>query len=87
MNEFFGYCGWDFGGALNSKFQRGEHVRIGRTIYRVIFRIGSWHWLKRMGGAIPYFFELVALGHGDQNFGLIRVCKFFSAQVRFKYPN
>lgn len=41
----------------------------------------------------PFFFkkdltfELVALGHGDQNFGLIRVCKFFSAQVRFKYPN
>lgn len=28
MNEFFGYCGWDFSGALNSKFQRGEHVRI-----------------------------------------------------------
>lgn len=49
MNEFFGYCGWDFGGALNNKFQRGEHVRIGRTIYRVIFRIGSWHLLKRMG--------------------------------------
>ena len=49
MNEFIGYCGWDFGGALNNKFQRGEHVRIGRTIYRVILRIGSWHLLKRMG--------------------------------------
>lgn len=42
-------------------------------------------WL--MGGVIPYFFQLVALGHGDQNFSLIRTCKFFSAQVRFKCPN
>lgn len=48
MNEIFGYCGWDFGGALNSKFHRGEDVRIGRTIYRVAFRIGSWHLLKRI---------------------------------------
>ena len=37
MNEIFGYCGWDFGGALNNKFQRGEEVRIGRHIYTVIF--------------------------------------------------
>ena len=22
MNEIFGYCGWDFGGALNNKFQK-----------------------------------------------------------------
>ena len=21
MNEIFGYCGWDFGGARNNKFQ------------------------------------------------------------------
>lgn len=28
MNEIFGYCGWDFGGARNNEFQRGEHVRI-----------------------------------------------------------
>lgn len=48
MNEIFGYCGWDFGGARNNKFQRGEHVRIGRNIYRVVFRIGSWHLLKRI---------------------------------------
>ena len=48
MNEIFGYCGWDFGGLLNNKFQRGEDVRIGRIIYRVIFRIGSWHLLKRV---------------------------------------
>lgn len=34
MNEFFGYCGWDFGGALNNKFQRSEHVRIG-VLYTV----------------------------------------------------
>lgn len=43
MNEIFGYCGWDFGGARNNKFQRG-----GRNIYRVVFRIGSWHLLKRI---------------------------------------
>ena len=48
MNEIFGYCGWDFGGARNNEFQRGEHVRIGRNIYRVVFRIGSWHLLKRI---------------------------------------
>lgn len=48
MNEIFGYCGWDFGGALNNKFQRDERIRIGRTIYRVIFRIDSWHLLKRI---------------------------------------
>lgn len=41
MNEIFGYCGWDFGGARNNEFQKGEHVRIGRNIYRVVFRIGS----------------------------------------------
>lgn len=48
MNEIFGYCGWDFGGARNNEFQKGEHVRIGRNIYRVVFRIGSWHLLKRI---------------------------------------
>lgn len=48
MNEIFGYCGWDFGGALNNKFHRGEDVRIGCNIYQVIFRIGSWHLLKRI---------------------------------------
>lgn len=48
MNEIFGYCGWDFGGARNNEFQRGEDVRIGRNIYRVVFRIGSWHLLKRI---------------------------------------
>lgn len=48
MNEIFGYCGWDFGKARNNKFQRGEQIRIGRNIYRVIFRIGSWHLLKRI---------------------------------------
>lgn len=48
MNEIFGYCGWDFGRVLNNKFQKGEEVRIGRRIYRVIFRIGSWHLLKRI---------------------------------------
>lgn len=48
MNEIFGYCGWDFGGLLNNKFHRGEDVRIGRIIYRVVFRIGSWHLLKRI---------------------------------------
>lgn len=48
MNEIFGYCGWDSGGALNNKFHRGEDVRIGRTIYHVVFRIGSWHLLKRI---------------------------------------
>ena len=47
MNEIFGYCGWDFGGALNNKFHRGENVRIGRNIYRVVLRIGSWHLLKK----------------------------------------
>lgn len=48
MNEIFGYCGWDFGEALNNKFQRGEDIRIGRIIYHVVFRIGSWHLLKRI---------------------------------------
>ena len=48
MNEIFGYCGWDFSEALNNKFHRGEVVRIGPTIYRVVFRIGSWHLLKRI---------------------------------------
>ena len=48
MNEIFGYCGWDFGGIQNNKFQKGEHVRIGRNIYRMVFRIGSWHLLKRI---------------------------------------
>lgn len=49
MNEIFGYCGWDFGDARNNEFQKGEHVRIGRNIYRVIFRIGSWHgWTERL---------------------------------------
>ena len=48
MNEIFGYCGWDFGGARNNEFQRGEDVRIGRNIYRGVFRIGSWHLLKRI---------------------------------------
>ena len=48
MNEIFGYCGWDFGGARNNKFQKDEHVRIGRNIYQVVFRIGSWHLLKRI---------------------------------------
>lgn len=48
MNEIFGYCGWDFGSARNNEFQKGEHVRIGRNIYRVVFRIGSWHLLKRI---------------------------------------
>lgn len=48
MNEIFGYCGWDFCGLLNNKFQRGENVRIGRTIYRVVFRVDSWHLLKRI---------------------------------------
>lgn len=48
MNEIFGYCGWDFGKAKNNKFQKNEEVRIGRTIYKVIFRIGSWHLLKRI---------------------------------------
>lgn len=41
MNEIFGYCGWDFGSARNNEFQRGEDVRIGRNIYRVVFRICS----------------------------------------------
>lgn len=48
MNEIFGYCGWDFGEALNNKFSRGEEIRIGRTIYRIVLRIGSWHLLKRI---------------------------------------
>ena len=48
MNEIFGYYGWDFGKTSNNKFQRGEEVRIGRAIYRVVFRIGSWHLLKRI---------------------------------------
>ena len=48
MNEIFGYCGWDSDGALNNKFHRGEVVRIGPTIYQVVFRIGSWHLLKRI---------------------------------------
>lgn len=48
MNEIFGYCGWDYAGTRNNKFQKGEHVRIGRNIYRVVFRIGSWHLLKRI---------------------------------------
>ena len=46
MNEIFDYCGWDFGDARNNEFQKGGHVRIGRNIYRVIFRIGSWHLLS-----------------------------------------
>lgn len=29
-------------------FKGGEDVRIGRNIYRVVFRIGSWHLLKRI---------------------------------------
>ena len=48
MNEIFGYCGWDFGSMRNNKFRQGEKVCIGRNIYRVIFRIGSWHLLKRI---------------------------------------
>ncbi len=32
MNEIYGYCGWDFGGALNNRFHRGEDVRIDRMI-------------------------------------------------------
>ena len=48
MNEIFGYCGWDFGSMRNNKFRQGEKVRIGRNIYRVVFRIGSWHLLKRI---------------------------------------
>lgn len=48
MNEIFGYCGWDFGSMRNNKFRQGEKVCIGRNIYRVVFRIGSWHLLKRI---------------------------------------
>lgn len=48
MNEIFGYCGQDFGGLQNNKFRQGEKVCIGRNIYRVVFRIGSWHLLKRI---------------------------------------
>ena len=48
MNEIFGYCGWDYAGARNNEFQKGEYVRIGRNIYRVVFRIESWHLLKRI---------------------------------------
>ena len=47
MNEIFGYCGWDFGSMRNNKFRQGEKVCIGRNIYRVVFRIGSWHLLKK----------------------------------------
>ena len=48
MNEIFGYCGWDFGGMRNNKYRRDEKVYIGHNIYRVVFRIGSWHLLKRV---------------------------------------
>ena len=59
MNEIFGYCGWDFGKARNNKFQRGEQVRIGRNIYRVIFRIGSWHLLKRLDKQPPLSYNII----------------------------
>ena len=48
MNEIFGYCSYNFGGTLDSKFQRGEEIRIGRNIYRVVLRIGFWHLLKKI---------------------------------------
>lgn len=48
MNSIFGYCGWDFGSLKNNKYQRGERIRIGRFIYRVVFRIGTWHLLKKV---------------------------------------
>lgn len=48
MNSIFGYCGWDFGSLKNNKYQRGERIRIGRSIYRVVFRIGTWHLLKKI---------------------------------------
>lgn len=38
---------WNFYGAEKSKFARGEDLRIGCDIYRVVFRIGTWHWLRR----------------------------------------
>ena len=31
MNEIFGYCGWDFGGALNNKFHRARMSVLGAT--------------------------------------------------------
>lgn len=37
MNEIFGYCSWNFDGALNNKFHQGEDVRID-----------SWYLLKRI---------------------------------------
>lgn len=48
MNTIFGYCGWDFGDLEHNKYNRGEELRIGREIFRVVFRIGTWHWLKRI---------------------------------------
>lgn len=48
MNTIFGYCDWDFGSLDHNKYNVGEPVRIGRDIFRVVFRIGTWHLLKKI---------------------------------------
>ena len=36
-----------FGMLLPDHYYRGEEIRIGRWICKVIFSIGRWHWLRR----------------------------------------
>ena len=40
----FGY----FGFILPHHYPRGEEIRIGRWICKVIISIGKWHWLRRV---------------------------------------
>lgn len=37
-----------FGVSLPDKYNRGDKVRVGRLICRVVYRIGYWHWLKKI---------------------------------------
>lgn len=45
MYTFFGYFGTTL---LKQDFSRGEEIRIGRWICRVIFKIGHWYLLKKI---------------------------------------
>lgn len=40
MNEIFGYCGWDFGGARNNEFQRARMSALDATSIEWYFALG-----------------------------------------------
>lgn len=46
MFSLFGYFGTVID--IKDKYKRGDIIRLGRTIAKVIFRIKNWYWLKKM---------------------------------------